>query len=37
VPDRFSECCGSYAYLLQEHGLDTESVRARIHAFAATQ
>jgi transketolase len=37
VPDRFSQHCGSYAYLLQEHGLDTETVRARIHAFAAAQ
>lgn len=30
VPDRFSEYCGTHAYLLREHGLDTESVRARI-------
>lgn len=30
VPDRFSEHCGTHAYLLQEHGLDTDSVRDRI-------
>ncbi|MDQ5896009.1 MAG: transketolase [Pseudomonadota bacterium] len=33
VPDRFSEHCGTHAYLLREHGLDTGSVRARISAF----
>jgi transketolase len=33
VPDRFSEHCGTYSYLLREHGLDTESVRERISAF----
>lgn len=30
VPDRFSAHCGSYAYLLREHGLDAETVRRRI-------
>ncbi|MBD8528774.1 MULTISPECIES: transketolase C-terminal domain-containing protein [unclassified Massilia] len=35
VPDRFSEHCGTHAYLLREHGLDNESVRARITAFAS--
>lgn len=30
VPDRFSEHCGSHAYLLREHGIDTDSVRARL-------
>ena len=30
VPDRFSAHCGSHAYLLREHGLDTETVRRRI-------
>lgn len=30
VADRFSEHCGSYAYLLREHGLDTDSVRVRV-------
>lgn len=34
VPDRFSEHCGTHAYLLREHGLDIDSVRARIAAFA---
>ena len=33
VPDRFSEHCGSHAYLLREHGLDTDSVRERVEAF----
>lgn len=34
VPDRFSEYCGTHAYLLREHGLDTDSVHARVAAFA---
>jgi transketolase len=33
VPDRFSHGCGSYNYLMQEHGLDLESVRTRVLAF----
>jgi len=33
VPDRFSEHCGSYTYLLREHGIDTESVRERVWAY----
>ena len=33
VPDQFSRLCGSYSYLMREHGLDIDSVRARIHAF----
>ena len=33
VPDRFSEYCGTYAYLLREHGLDIDSVRERIVAY----
>jgi transketolase len=33
VQDRFSRCCGSYAYLLREHGLDVESVVARVTGF----
>jgi transketolase len=33
VPDRFSRYCGSYSYLMREHGLDLDSARARIHAF----
>lgn len=33
IPDRFSEHCGTYAYLLHEHGLDADSVRKRISVF----
>jgi transketolase len=33
VPDRFSEHCGTHAYLLGEHGLDIKTVRERILAF----
>lgn len=33
VPDRFSEHCGTHAYLLREHGLDTDSVRAKVEGF----
>lgn len=33
VSDRFSEHCGTHAYLLREHGLDIDSVRTRLHAF----
>jgi transketolase len=33
VADRFSEHCGSYSYLLREHGIDTESVRKRVWAY----
>lgn len=33
VQDRFSEHCGTHAYLLREHGLDTDSVRTRVSAF----
>jgi transketolase len=36
VQDRFSDCCGTYAYLLQEHGLDTATVARRINEFAAS-
>lgn len=35
VRDRFSEHCGTHAYLLREHGLDHESVQAAIDAFVA--
>ena len=34
VADRFSEYCGTYAYLLKEHGLDVASVQQRIAAFS---
>lgn len=33
VADRFSQHCGTYAYLLKEHGLDIDSVRRRIEQF----
>jgi transketolase len=33
VPDRFSRYCGSYLYLMREHGLDLESARNQILAF----
>jgi transketolase len=33
VPDQFSKHCGSHAYLLQEHGLDETTVRARVALF----
>lgn len=33
VPDRFSDHCGTHAYLLREHGLDAENAGARIDAF----
>jgi transketolase len=36
VPDRFSEHCGTHAYLLREHGLDTFSVGQRVSAFCQT-
>lgn len=34
VPDRFSEHCGTHAYLLHEHGLDIDTVHAQIVAFS---
>ena len=33
VPDRFSQHCGTYEYLLKEHGLDQAAVAQRIEAF----
>ncbi len=36
VPDRFSAHCGSYKYLLNEHGLDTASIRQKINVFIAS-
>jgi transketolase len=33
VPDRFSQHCGTYEYLLKEHGLDQAAVALRIEAF----
>lgn len=36
VPERFSEHCGTYDYLLREHGLDEATVTRRINDFSAT-
>lgn len=36
VEDRFSESCGSWEYLRQEHRLDLPSVKQRIKHFLAT-
>jgi transketolase len=33
VRDRFSRFCGSYTYLMHEHGLDVEAVKARVQQF----
>ena len=33
VSDRFSNYCGSYQYLLNEHGLDIDTVRLKINKF----
>ena len=33
VQDRFSQHCGTYEYLLQEHGLDRTAIEQRIRAF----
>jgi transketolase len=35
IADRFSRYCGSYAYLMQEHGLDETAIRERVAAFLA--
>jgi transketolase len=37
VRDRFSEHCGTYDYLLREHGLDFETVLAQVAAYDARQ
>jgi transketolase len=36
IRDRFSEHCGSYEYLLREHGLDLAAVKERVDAFRAS-
>lgn len=36
VNDRYSDKCGTYDYLLKEHGLDLQAVRNRMAAFLAT-
>ena len=33
VRDRFSHQCGSYEYLLKEHGLDRSAIEQRIRDF----
>jgi transketolase len=33
VQDRFSHYCGTYDYLLKEHGLDRPSIERRVHDF----
>ena len=33
VQDRFSHHCGSYEYLLQEHGLDRAAIEQKIYYF----
>lgn len=33
VQDRFSQHCGTYDYLLKEHGLDRPAIEQRIHHF----
>jgi transketolase len=33
VQDRFSQHCGTYEYLLKEHGLDRAAIAQRIQAF----
>jgi len=36
VPDKFSLKCGSYSYLLKEHGLDVSSLINKITEFSST-
>lgn len=36
VADRYSDKCGTYAYLLEEHGLDTKTVAERFRNFVAS-
>jgi transketolase len=35
VQDRFSRLCGSYTYLMEEHGLSVEAVVAQVESFLA--
>ena len=35
IQDRFSETCGSYAHLMQEHGLSPSAVTAQVEEFLA--
>jgi transketolase len=36
VEDKFSSVCGSWEYLLKEHGLDLESVASKVNRFLST-
>jgi transketolase len=33
IPDRFSRYCGSWSYLMREHGLDAEAVGRQVQEF----
>lgn len=35
IADRFSRCCGSYEYLLREHGLDSAAIASQVGRFVA--
>jgi transketolase len=37
VQDRFSQHCGTYEYLLREHGLDRMTIVQRIHEFLSAE
>jgi transketolase len=37
IRDRFSEFCGSYGYLMQEHGLDVAGVTRQVERFLAAR
>jgi len=37
VKDRFSHYCGTYDYLLKEHGLDRVAIEAQIREFLKAQ
>lgn len=37
VKDRFSEYCGTYRYLLEEHGLDRKAIEAKLAAFLSSR
>lgn len=36
VKDRFSEHCGTYSYLLKEHGLDRKAIEKQLAVFLST-
>lgn len=37
VKDRFSEHCGTYSYLLEEHGLDRKAIEEQLAAFLSNR